>query len=432
MIRITLIASLVMIQAACCLAEDWPHWRGPHRDDILSQESGWSGQEWPLAQSWQINVGEGSTTPIVIGERLFTMGWKNDADTIVCLDVTSGKVIWSESYASPRFGRHAVGDKGLYFGPTSSPEYDEETAAIFTLGCDGDLNCWRAADGQNLWHRNVYNDYGMPKRPGMGRRHTHRRDYGYTTAPLVYGDSLIVEVGAPSGTVRAFDKRTGEEQWTSQANQLAGHSGSPVRMDIEGVPCLAVFAYHELIVMRLDDGQQGKTVASYPWKSTYANNILTPTVFGEHVLIGSWHAHGKQANPSMCKLKITLSGAERIWQQPLASHIGSPIIHDNRIYIAGPRFYCLDWNSGETLWEGSSFNYGASCLLTTDDLLVLSGNRGQLILVESAKGSPQKYTELDSKQILKGNDVWSHVVLADRRYYIKDVVGNLVCLSISR
>ena len=57
---------------------------------------------------------------------------------------------------------------------------------------------------------------------------------------------------------------------------------------------------------------------------------------------------------------------------------------------------------------------------------------GQLILVKSAELSPKSYTELDSKRFLKGHDVWSHVVLADARYTVKDVVGNIVCLSIAR
>ena len=59
-------------------------------------------------------------------------------------------------------------------------------------------------------------------------------------------------------------------------------------------------------------------------------------------------------------------------------------------------------------------------------------NRGQLILVKSVELSPKSYTELDSKRFLKGHDVWSHVVLADARYTVKDVVGDVVCLSIAR
>jgi outer membrane protein assembly factor BamB len=127
-----------------------------------------------------------------------------------------------------------------------------------------------------------------------------------------------------------------------------------------------------------------------------------------------------------------LTGAQPIWEQPIGSHICSPIIQGNRIYMAGPQLYCLDWTTGKTLWEGANFNYGASCLLTTDGRLVVSGNRGKLILAESAERFPTSYKELDSKRVLAGKDVWSHVVLADRRYYVKDVEGNLVCLSIAR
>ena len=109
MIRIILIGYLVVQCATFSIADDWQHWRGRDRNDIVNENSGWSGKEWPLEESWKINVGEGSTTPIVIGKRLFTMGWKDGKDTVVCLDATNGKAIWAQSYTSPRFGRQAEG-----------------------------------------------------------------------------------------------------------------------------------------------------------------------------------------------------------------------------------------------------------------------------------------------------------------------------------
>ena len=39
----------------------------------------------------------------------------------------------------------AVGDQGLYSGACSTPEYDQETKTLFTLGVDGDLIAWDTA-----------------------------------------------------------------------------------------------------------------------------------------------------------------------------------------------------------------------------------------------------------------------------------------------
>ena len=133
---------VVLMFSAVLHAGDWTHWRGLHRDDMVDESSGWNDGRWQLAESWKINVGEGSTTPVVIGNRLYSMGWKNERDTVVCIETASGEIVWSQSYPSPRYGRFGVGDKGLYFGPTSSPEYDPETQCLYTLSCDGEVICW--------------------------------------------------------------------------------------------------------------------------------------------------------------------------------------------------------------------------------------------------------------------------------------------------
>ena len=43
----------------------------------------------------------------------------------------------AQEYDSPRFGRLAEGDQGLYSGPTSTPEFDAASGLLFTLSCDG-------------------------------------------------------------------------------------------------------------------------------------------------------------------------------------------------------------------------------------------------------------------------------------------------------
>jgi outer membrane protein assembly factor BamB len=423
---------IVSIAGAGVGAGDWPHWRGPHRDSKVDEPSGWKDNAWKLPERWRRNVGEGSTTPAVIDDRLYTLGWRDQQDSVVCIDVERGEPVWSASYPAPRHARHSEGDEGLYFGPTSSPEFDPDTKFLYTLGCDGPLICWDTTrGGEVVWQRNLYDDFQMPKRPGNGeRRNRHVRDYGYTTAPLVHGDWLIVEVGAPSGSVRAFDKRTGDSIWASEYDNFAGHCGSPVVASIEGKSCLLVFAQFELVAMSLSPGAEGKTLATYPWKSEYANNILTPTVKGDRVLICSYHSHERISKPALCRLRLTQQGFQRDWEQPIGSHIGSPVIHKDRIYLAGPRLYCLDWESGETVWEGANFNYGASCVLTGDERLILLGNRGELLLAESAVRSPEEFTRLASRKSLSGKDLWSHVILAGGRVFCKDVSGNLLCLEI--
>ena len=208
--------ALPMILLAIVPAEsaDWPHWRGPARSDISSDSSGWDGQSWLKGQLWQASVGEGSSSPVVVDNRVYLTGWSNNRDTLVCLAIDNGEEQWRQTYDSPRYGRFAVGDQGLYSGACSTPEYDSESGMLFTIGVDGDLNAWDARDeGKRVWSLNLYERYGAQQRPEVAVRKKTQRDYGYVSSPLVSDEQLIVEVGAKTGNLVGFNKRTGRELW---------------------------------------------------------------------------------------------------------------------------------------------------------------------------------------------------------------------------
>lgn len=409
-------------------AGDWPHWRGSQRNDIVEETSGWKDGHWADEKpSWKSEVGEGSTSPLISGDRLFVMGWKDGYDRVRCLDARTGKPVWTMSYKCSRFGRHAVGDENAYSGPTSTPEYDGDTGYLYSLSCDGDLNCWdTGARGRKVWSINLYDRFKVGRRPASQLMNNDLRDYGYTTSPYVHGDWVIVEVGAKEGNLMAFDKRTGDRRWVSEYNGPAGHTGGLVPMTVERIPCLAVLTLHDLLVVRLDRGNEGKTVAKYPWKSAWANNVLTPTVQDDCILISSFHSH-----KSICKLKITLRGAERLWERPYASHVGSPVAHGDFVYMAGERLVCLDCKTGKLVWEGGTFGTGGAVIVTADDKLIVWSDRGSVTLVESGRESPKQYKKLARiGRVFAGAQAWPHTVLANGLLYCKNREGELKCFSI--
>src|SRR4029077_3212905 len=111
--------------------------------------------------------------------------------------------------------------------------------------------------------------------------------YGYTSSPLVHNSWLLGEVGSSRGTLIAFDKQAGKEAWRCELTDEAGHNAGPVPMTVEGVPCVALLTQRRLAVIRLDAGNEGNTVASYPWVTDFANNIASPAVRDRFVLVTS-------------------------------------------------------------------------------------------------------------------------------------------------
>ena len=239
---------------------------------------------------------------------------------------------------------------------------------------------------------------------------------------------MIVEVGSTTyGTLIAFDKRTGKEVWTSELKDEAGHTGGMAPMTVQGVPCMAVITQRNLAVIRLDPEQKGKTVATFPWVTDFANSVAGPAVKDDCVLVTAAYNHGV-----ICKVKFTLSEAKEIWRQKYPSKVCTPVIHDGSIYIAWQKIRCLSWETGDLKWEGSVIGDAGSCVVTSDDRLVAFGHNGKLVLAETANRSPNKYVEVAVKDNIFRATAWPHAAVAGGRIFCRDREGNVACFDAGR
>ena len=97
--------------------EDWPQWRGPERNGT-SAESGLL-KQWPAGGPkllWQVNdIGDGYSTPVVVGNRIYLMSNRDmENEFVAALSTQDGKVIWTTR----------VGNVG---NPNQNPPYPEST-----------------------------------------------------------------------------------------------------------------------------------------------------------------------------------------------------------------------------------------------------------------------------------------------------------------
>jgi outer membrane protein assembly factor BamB len=122
---------------------------------------------------------------------------------------------------------------------------------------------------------------------------------------------------------------------------------------------------------------------------------------------------------------------EKLWEKEIGAPVCSPVIQDGRFYWIFEHLMCSDLANGETIWKSPPLNaHDASLVLTSDDRLIAFFDKGRLALVETAKRSPENYTELARLAPLFDTDVWPHVVLAGGRLHCKNRDGNLKCFAV--
>src|SRR5690242_6201799 len=95
--RSMLALACVALWSAAVVAADWPQWRGPRRDGI-SAERGLL-KQWPAEGPrlvWQAkDIGDGYSTPSVVGDRLYVLSNKGmDDEFVQALDTKDGRPIW--------------------------------------------------------------------------------------------------------------------------------------------------------------------------------------------------------------------------------------------------------------------------------------------------------------------------------------------------
>ncbi len=390
---------LVLSSLAFSLASaaDWAQWRGPTRDGI-STESGWS-HAWSAAGPkvlWKSSVGIGCSSVTVANGRAYTMGNKNETDTVYCFDVETGKQLWTYSYPQPL-------DPKLYDGgPGCSPAIDG--TRIYTMGRKGLLLCLE--EGKVVWSKHLVKDFG-----GI------QPHWGYNGSPLVLGEKLLVEVGGPGCSILALNKLTGEVLWKA-GNDPISYS-SPVVIEPGENPSVAFLAAKALIVRAAKDGRE---LWRFPWKTQHDINAACPLVVGGAVFISSGYGHGAAL------VKPGKSGGQAVWEtKAMRNHMNSSVLWQNHIYgFDEDSLNCLDAATGAVKWKQAGMGKGSLVLI--DGKLVIMSDKGKLVI---AQPSPEKFVRLAEHQVLGEKKCWVVPTLSNGRLYCKNNFGELVALDVS-
>jgi outer membrane protein assembly factor BamB len=316
--------ALLVVHVGIATAQDWPQWRGPNRD---AKATGFKAPAaWPaaLTKKWDVTVGDGVANPSLAGDHLFVIARQGDNEVVRCLNAATGGEVWQKSYpAAP-----AASPADSFPGPRATPTVVD--GKVLTLGVQGLLACWNAADGKQLWQKEEF----VGASP----------QFFTASSPIVVDGKCIAQLGGQAdgpGAMVAYDLTTGEEKW--RAREGSGSYGSPVLMTVDDMKVVIGPSETNLVAVNTADG---KVV----WKIPYRQgnyNAATPIVDGQTLIFAGPGA-------GMTAVKFSKDGEDlkeqELWKYADNSLIyNTPVLKDGKLFglSTGNLLFCVKLENGE-------------------------------------------------------------------------------------
>ena len=390
------------LSVSASASAQWPQWRGPARDGTIAAAAT---PKWPAAwkRAWRVDVGEGYSSPVVSGGRVFVHSRRDPEELVTAIDLATGNVAWQQKYATP-FNKNQYATN-MAKGPHATPLVAGDL--VVTFGGVGVVSAWHAQTGTLAWRKDYSSSVDLSK-----------LFTGTAASPLNEGGSVIVQVGSDvhGGRIVALDPKTGTERWTWKGKG-PGYA-SPVVFAIAGSRQIVTMTNGSIEGL---DAKTGTSLWSVPFPDEWHENIMTPIWTGSHLIVSGIRA-GTRA--------YTLNNAAGKWQAAeawknadVAWYMSTPVLADGVLYGLSVKkkgqVVAVDAATGALKWstEGRAAE-NASILLTPAHVLVLTTG-GELVLV---KRSPAKYEE-ERRYTVADSTTWAVPALLPDGLIVRDASG---------
>ena len=397
-VRCVIFAAAMAVCSARSNAQ-WPQWGGPKRD--FQAGTATLASQWPAEgpkRVWSRPLGEGYSGIIVEDGRLYTMYRTGDDEVVVALDGDTGKTLWEHKSGAPvfqgmetQFGR----------GPNATPLIHR--GRLYAIGVAGHLQCLDAKTGTRIWSHEFMNAFGatLP-------------EFGHSSSPMVYKNTLVTAVGGAGHGIMAFDLDSGSVVW--QKHDFVNVYSSPILIGLDGEDQLVVLVDRAVVGLAPSTGD---LLWSFPHENQWKTNISTPVWGNDHLL---YVTTGDEPGSRALNLQRTggETKVEEVWTtRKMAVGQGNVVRMGDYVYGSsgseGPAFLtAVELKTGKVAWRERGF--AKANLLAADGKLVILDEDGILAF---AAPSPKELKILSKVQLLK-KPAWTVPTLVGTRLYARD------------
>jgi outer membrane protein assembly factor BamB len=377
---------------------EWPQWRGPNRDGVLTSFT--EPATWPeqLTQRWKVDVGTGYATPLIAGNRIYIFSRQGEEEVMQALDADSGKSLWRTAYPTTFTMNSAAVRHNA--GPKATPVLSN--GRLYSIGMTGTVTAFDAASGKQLWQK-----------PGTATLMPMYTTHSFS--PIVERGLVIFHVGGhDKGALTAYDVNTGEVKW-SWAGDGPGY-GSPMVAEFGGTRQLVTNTQSKLIGI---DPATGTLLWEHPFESSNFTNSMTPTVVGQTVMLSN---NNKPATAISITRQNNKWMTATAWENPDGqSRMTNTVVFGDAIFGLSTRnmgqYYALDPKTGKTVWTSEPRQAGNASLLRSGNTVLSLEDDGELVVF---RRNGMAFEAVKRYQ-LANSETWGAPSIAGNRIFVKDV-----------
>ena len=387
----TLMIGILLFTVNFAYAENWPGWRGPRGDGTSIEQdvpTNWD----PAGALWKTELpGKGHASPIVWGDRVFTVTGMTDTNerVLLCLDSKTGAILWQRTVVQGPLEK--LHKENSYASGTPSTD-GRRVYVTFRVDDEIVVAAHDFASGRQLWL----------VRPG-----THKGEWGFSNEPVLYEDKVIVDgdskgesflialnrenrktlwrknrtnkgisYSAPfiremagrtqmiqcgDRCVTSFDPDTGEQLWTVDGPSQE-FVATPVYSEKAGLVYISSSWPKTVLLAIRPDGRGNVTDTHIAWSDRKGAPYVPSMIVADEFLLSV-----NRGGTAFC---YEASTGKVLWQQKLGRHHASPILMDGNIFLInddgqinvikpGKMFECIaTYELGESCYASPAISEG--------------------------------------------------------------------------
>ncbi|WP_162668633.1 PQQ-binding-like beta-propeller repeat protein [Gemmata massiliana] len=404
-LRLLLVLALILAPGLTLRAADWPVWRGPKGDGIVTDvaiPTKWSATENVV---WKVDVpGTGHSSPVVSNGRVFLTSFESSTTDrlLLCFDRKDGNLLWKQSVLSAAAEKMHKNNT-----PASSTPASDGTHVWVTFLDAGKVAvaCYSFA-GKQVWLKSF---------DGFDSVH------GFCGTPVLFGDLVIVNGDSDGDAfVTALDKTTGATKWKINRPNRVRSFSVPLFVEVRGKTQLVLAGSKSVAAFEPTTGKQ-------LWIADSTTDKFVATVAFTEGLV---FATGTSPNNTLVALDPTGTGnvtkSHTRWSDTkVASYVPSPLAFGKHLFVLSDSGIAtlLEAKTGKKLWSerlGSRLHH-ASPLLINDLIYCLADDGTTYIL------KPDEEYELVTKNAL-GEECHATPAVSDGQLFIRSATS-LWCIG---